>query len=341
MSSDRFALISSNQVAPVSPATCDLSILIVNWNTCALLADCLTSVIGNQIPVRSDPSSIAAHRSPLTEVIVVDNASTDGSAAMVREHFPGVQLIENRENVGFARANNQAICHSRGRYVLLLNSDTVVPSGALQALIAFAEAHLRAGIIGVRLVNPDGSFQAGPNRFPTAASVLLETWGVIQRISRNAYYPSFPPERCKLPIACDWVGGACLLARRTAIDQVGMLDERFFMNSEEVDWCYRMHQQGWEVWYTPDATVIHHGGASAKRSTSAQRLCNYRGKVLFLLKHRSVAAGRLAQLNFRFASLCKAANFQVLSIVRPNLSYREQAMSHWAVARETSWPQKS
>lgn len=325
----------------------DLSIVIVNWNTRALLADCLQSLNGQWSTVNGRQSSttdnrlpFTVYRSPLTETIVVDNASSDGSAAMVRERFPWVELIENRQNVGFARANNQAICHSRGRYVMLLNSDTVVPPGAIQSLIDFADFHPRAGIIGVRLINPDGSFQAGPNRFPTLLTTVFETWGILQRLSRNPYYPSFPPELSNRSLIVDWVGGACLLARRTAIEEIGMLDEGFFMNSEEVDWCYRMCRQGWEVWYTPDSAVIHLGGASAKRSTAAQRLRNYRGKVLFLSKHRSVAAGRLAQLNFILASAFKAIVHQLLYLMRRDFNHREQALAHWIVAQEISWPQK-
>ncbi len=167
---------------------------------------------------------------------------------MVRARFPGVRLIENSENVGFARANNQAIALAQGRYVLLLNSDTVVPDGALASLIAFAEGHPEAGVVGARLLNPDGSFQAGPNRFPTLLSTVLGAWGVVQYLTRNSYYPSLGPEHSREAQQCDWVGGACLLARRSAIDQVGLLDEQFFMNSEEVDWCFRMKQHGWQVW---------------------------------------------------------------------------------------------
>lgn len=314
----------------MSLVTRDLSIIIVNWNTRDLLARCLESVI----------LGTGELGSPITEVIVVDNASSDGSAAMVRRDFPGVQLIENSENVGFARANNLGIVLATGRYVLLLNSDTLLPQGILESLLAFADAHPQAGIVGAKLVNLDDSFQAGPNRFPTLASVVLESWGVIQRITRNPYYPSFLPQRSSVPQECDWVGGACLLARRVAIEQVGLLDEAFFMNSEEVDWCYRMRQGGWEVWYTPASSVIHLGGASANRSTAMQRIRNNRGKVLFLSKHHGALAGWLAQTNFRATSFLKAMTYSLRFVFTRNQRYHEQAASHWAVARETDWPQK-
>ncbi len=322
-----------------------LSIIIVNWNTSELLAQCLKSVAGSQRLVLSEAegSEVRSQKSgSLTaDVFVIDNASTDGSAAMVRQRFPRVRLIENVENVGFARANNKGIAQAAGRYVLLLNSDTKVISGALVSLIEFGDNHLQAGIVGARLVNPDGSFQAGPNRFPTLVSVVLESWGIIQRLTRNPYYPSLPPERSSVPLKCDWVGGACLLARLEAIEQVGLLDENFFMNSEEVDWCYRMYQHGWEVWYTPEATVIHLGGASAKRSTAAQRLRNYQGKVLFLSKHHGLLAGRLAHFHFRVASFLKALAYGARFVISRNRRYRDYAASHWAVAQEAHWPQRS
>ncbi len=311
--------------------TVDLSLIIVNWNTRELLADCLASVIrSHRSGVRGqEPEGLTPDACSLTtEVFVVDNASSDGSAAMVRERFPWARLIENAENVGFAQANNQGVRQAIGRYVLLLNSDTVVPAGAPESLIAFGEAHPQAGIVGAKLLNPDGSFQAGPNQFPTLASVMLESWGIIQRLTRNPYYPSFPPARSATPLQCDWVGGACLLARRAAIEQVGLLDEHFFMNSEEVDWCYRMKRRGWEVWYTPTATIIHLGGASAQRSTPAQRLRTYRGKALFFAKHHGQIAGRLAQAHFRATSALKAVAYGARFLSGRGRCYRGQAASH-------------
>lgn len=321
---------SNDDIAP------DLSIIIVNWNTRELLTDCLSSVAGSGLKVEGSK----AVPSPL-EVFVIDNASTDDSARMVRERFSWVRLIENTENVGFARANNQGIRQATGRYILLLNSDTIVPAGALETLVAFADDHPEAGIVGAKLINPDGSFQAGPNRFPTLVTVMLESWGIIQRLTRNPYYPSYPPEHSAAAQQCDWVGGACLLVRHAAINEVGLLDEAFFMNSEEVDWCYRMKQRGWEVWYAPAATVVHLGGASAKRSSSAQRLRNYRGKTLYLAKHHGSLVGCLGQVHFRLASFLKALVYGAQFLVRRNPCLQSTAASHWAVAREGNWPRKS
>ena len=308
----------------MKPDQVDLSIIIVNWNTREMLAECLRSIEDCRLKIEDCPSSI--------ETIVVDNASGDGSEAMVRERFPWVTLIENATNVGFAAANNQAMREEAGRYILLLNSDTIVPAGVPQALIDFADDHPRAGIVGVRLINPDGTFQAGPNHFPTTGSVVLESWGLTQLLTRNPYYPSLPPERSQDTVQCDWVGGACLLARREAIERVGPLDEAFFMNSEEVDWCRRMKQAKWEVWYDASISVTHFGGASASRSSVAQRTRNYRGKTLYLRKHAGSTAGAIVAANFRASSLAKALAFGIATAITKRAAYEESAVCHWHVA---------
>jgi N-acetylglucosaminyl-diphospho-decaprenol L-rhamnosyltransferase len=340
---DTTRVLTTADDVPSTTSHRDASIIIVNWNTREMLTRCLESIFADCGPQISADSEAAGHPSsqPTIEVFVVDNASSDGSQRMVEERFSWVHLIENTANLGFASANNQAIALCQTHYLLLLNSDTEVLPGALEALIAFADAHPEAGVVGARLINPDGTFQAGPNQFPTLASVVFESWGIIQRFTRNPYYPSFPPERSRTSTPCDWVGGACLLARRSAVEQVGVLDASFFMNSEEVDWCYRMRQQGWAVWYTPDASIIHIGGASAKRSTATQRLRTYQGKVLFLSKHHGALVGWLAQWHFRITSFLKALGYGMRFVLTHDAHNRDYAVAHWAIAREEHWPRKS
>lgn len=240
----------------------DLSILIVNWNGRDLLLDCLRSIYETV-------------RGISYEVLVVDNGSRDGSPAAVRNLYPSVHLIENARNLGFARANNQAIRASRGRYVLLLNSDTVVRPGALGGLVRFTDRHPEVGIAGCRLVNPNGSLQPSWARFPSFWSEVLD---------RNVRHRrSMPREPWAYEV--DWVGGACLLARREAIEQVGRLDEDFFMYSEEADWCYRMVQHGWKVAYLETAEVIHLGGGSSRLRSDAMAVELYRSKLRFFRKH--------------------------------------------------------
>lgn len=229
----------------------DLAIVIVNWNTRDMLRDCLTSLGGEQ--------SWSYH------VIVVDNASTDGSAEMVTREFPQVHLISNKENAGFARANNQGIQAGQGRYVLLLNSDTIVPTGALEQLIRFMDEHSKAGACGPRLLRPDGSPQ--PYAFggdPTPGYLLARG---LNQLLFHRYLHDWATDKVQ---EVDWVTGACLLVRREAIDQVGLLDESIFMYFEDNDWCLRIRKAGWKVYYNPQAEIVHIGGQSLAQNPAAQ-----------------------------------------------------------------------
>ncbi len=248
-----------------------LSIVIVNWNTCALLAQCLASIYANVSGTDF-------------EVIVVDNASQDDSVTMVKRDFPQVRLIENDENVGFTRANNQAMAVSGGRYILLLNSDAVVLSGASEGLLALAESHPQAGLVGAQLLNPDGTFQASYTDFPTLWREFLILSG-LGRLLYSPHYPSHGPEEGRGPRQVDYVEGACLLVRRQVFQEMGGFDEDFFMYAEEVDWCYRMRQAGWEVWYAPQVRIVHHGGASSRKKRTSAEAQLYRSRVMFFRKH--------------------------------------------------------
>ena len=229
-----------------------LSTVIVNWNTRDLLAQCLESVYAHPPDVAFD-------------VWVVDNASCDGSAAMVRERFPDVHLIENDTNVGFARANNQAIRVSNGRYVLLLNSDTRVLPGALASMIALLDAQPQVGIAGAWLLNPDGSPQPCYGAPPTFLSEAAHAWG----LDRWGWPGSAPRPSGDVTsfqaFRTGWVQGAALMVRRRLLDQVGLLDEGYFMYAEEMDWAWRMHAAGWSILCAPAARVIHHEGQSSRQ----------------------------------------------------------------------------
>jgi N-acetylglucosaminyl-diphospho-decaprenol L-rhamnosyltransferase len=251
----------------------DLSIIVVNWNTLELLAKCLSSVwdeIRTLHPLR-------------VETLVVDNASTDGSAQMVRERFPWVMLIENQDNVGFARANNQAILQSTGRYVLLLNPDTEVRPGALEALVRFMETHPQAGGAGARLLNPDGTLQVSCYPAPT---LWRELWRMFHLDALRPYgvyhMQDWDVNRHR---QVDVVQGACLILRQETLDQVGLLDDEYFIYSEEVDLCHRLQQVGWELYWVPQAQVVHYGGQSTQQVAAEMFLRLYQGKILFFRKH--------------------------------------------------------
>lgn len=251
----------------------DLSIAIVNWNVRHLLKRCLRSIFENG--------------GVQLEVIVVDNASSDGSVDMVRQDFPQVHLIANEDNVGFTGGNNQAIAASRGRYLLLLNPDTEIVGEALSTMVAYMDAHPRVGALGPQLLNPDGSVQSSRRRFPTIATAFLEStilqlWFPRNRVLSRYYILDRPDDETQV---VDWVTGACLLARREAIEQAGPLDEDYFMYSEELDWCYRFEKQGWQVVYLPAARVVHHEGKSSEQVVPARHVRFQRSKILFFKKH--------------------------------------------------------
>ncbi len=277
----------------------DLSIIIVNWNTRELLAQCLQSL----------EDTI---RDISFKVWVVDNGSSDGSVAMVRERFPRVHIIANEENVGFVRANNQALPHCQGRYVLLLNSDTQVLPGSLNKTVQFMDEHPRAGIMGVRLLNPDGTFQASYTPFPTLWREFLILSGLGRWLVRPTF-PSYGPqvERGAQHIE-GYLEGAYLMARREAVDEVGGLDEHIFMYAEDVDWCYRFYQAGWEVWYLPDAPIIHYGGQSSKKRRGRMEAELYRSRIYFFRKHYGLVQSQLLRTLIYLITPVKWTVYQVV-----------------------------
>jgi len=262
----------------------DLSVIIVNWNVRALLRRCLHSILA-----RPHPCSL--------EVIVVDNGSTDGSAEMVRTEFPQAHLIANPDNRGFTAANNQGLTVARGRYVLLLNPDTEVVGDALETMVTFADAHSDVGVVGPQLLNPDGTVQSSRRRFPTLATALFEsTWlqpYAPHRLLARYYVLDRPDDEVQ---DVDWVTGAALMARREAVEQVGPLDEGFFMYSEELDWCRRFRAAGWRVVYLPTARVIHHEGKSSEQVLPARHIHFQTSKIRYFRKYHGPAAAEVLRL---------------------------------------------
>ena len=252
----------------------NLSIIIVNWNTRELLAGCL----------RSLPKGAGAFERSGIEIFVVDNASSDGSADMVREQFPSVRLIENTENVGFARANNQALREAKGAQLLLLNPDTVVTEGALDRLQHVLVGRLEVGIVGAQLLNADGSHQMSYSVFPSL-------WAELPLVNRL-----LNPVRATLAIrtsvgslvvqSVDWVSGACLMIKREVYEVIGGLDESFWLYTEETDWCYRARAAGWDVLTVPQAQVYHLARAASSQRFALTMLHFYQSRVRFARKHR-------------------------------------------------------
>jgi GT2 family glycosyltransferase len=235
---------------------------------------------------------------------VVDNASSDDSVAALRARFPQAHVIVNEGNAGFAAANNQGIAASAGRHVLLLNSDTVARPGSIERLVRFADAQDTIGVVGPQLLNPDGSFQGSFAKLPSFKSELLSVTGIGARVL-GPWHPNYGPRHSQAARRAGYVQGACMLVRRAALAQVGLMDEQYFMYSEETDWCLRMGRAGWEVWFTPDAQIVHYGGQSTRQRRTAMLRALYRSKLRFFRKHHGPLAAMILQTLFFLALRCK------------------------------------
>jgi N-acetylglucosaminyl-diphospho-decaprenol L-rhamnosyltransferase len=222
-----------------------------------------------------------------TEVVVVDHGSTDGTLELVRERFPEATLVE-QENKGFGAGNNAGMRVASGKWFLLLNSDAWLQPGALEALVDFAEAHPDAAVVGPRLLNPDGTLQRSVRGFPTVWRIATEYLFLRKLAPRsralNAFYAGgFDHDE---PREADFLMGSVLLVRRAAVEAVGGFDERYFMFSEETDWCYRLREAGWTTWFFPGAEAVHVGGATTTQSWEPMFREQVRGHVRFLADHR-------------------------------------------------------
>jgi GT2 family glycosyltransferase len=249
-------------------------VVIVNWNTRDYLLGVLRSIY------EAPPSF------PF-EVIVVDNASTDGSAQAVAAEYPQVCTIANAENAGYARGNNQGLEASTGSYVLLLNPDVVLPPGGLETGVRLLEARPAVGALGVRLVNPDGTPQRSVRGFPTPFAVLSEALGLSRLMPDSRLFGAyrmtwFTYDR---EAEVDQPMGTFLLIPRRALEEVGLLDERFPIFFNEVDWCYRARQKEWKILFSPAVEVVHYGGGSTRQVSARMAWESRRGLLDFYRKH--------------------------------------------------------
>jgi len=270
----------------------DLSIVIVNWNTQDILTECLHSIF-------------ASRTNNYYEVWVVDNGSTDGSVQMIKEGYPQVELIANKENVGFAHANNQAINQSSGEYVMLLNPDTVIQKDVIETLVNYLDQKPGVGAVGPRLLNPDGTLQESSYPEPT---LLRELWRMFH-LDRFYYFAEYPMDSWSLDRAreVDVLMGACFLIRRKALDQVGLLDEKFFIYSEEVDLCTRIRNYGWRLFWNPLVKVVHYGGQSTQQVQQEMFLHLYQGKIQYFRKHHSTVEVWLYKFILFMATVARLA----------------------------------
>jgi len=256
-----------------------LSVIIVNWNGRECLEGCLRSLLEETLGEM--------------EVLVVDNASGDGSPEMVKRHFPGVSLIGFDRNLGFARAANEGVRQSRGEYILLLNPDTLILPGAIRGMVSFLEGHPRMGAVGPRLLNPDGSVQPSWGRFPGLRSEAIVQLYLYRLLPAGRPVGRRMPLFARLPgepMPVDWVVGACLMTRRRVWEEVGPLCEEIFLYGEDLDWCWRVRQAGWSIGHLPQARVVHCLWHSADRDPASKILHQAHGMRRFFRLYRSARA---------------------------------------------------
>jgi GT2 family glycosyltransferase len=253
----------------------DLSIVIVNFNTGKFISRCLDFI-------RKNPPKCSY------EIFVVDNNSKDNSVEIIKNHYPEVKLIQNSMNLGFSYANNQAIVRSKGRYILVLNPDTIVTRGAFDSMVRFMDAHPETGVGGAKILNFNGSIQYSCRRFPTLIFVFFGRQSVIIRFlptNRISKKYLMMDEDYSKSMEVDWVFGACMILRRKALEDVGVFDEDYFIFVEDTDLCYRMRKKGWKVHFISDAVIFHHLGVTRDHFWKTTLLNHNLGMFKFFKKH--------------------------------------------------------
>jgi GT2 family glycosyltransferase len=284
----------------------DYSFVIVSWNAQDYLRQCL--------------DSIAAESTGLSvEVIVVDNASADGSADMVESDYPGTVLIRNAANVGFARANNQGMAVSSGRYLCLVNSDVVIHPGCLTRMKDFLDDHPEVGLAGPKVLNADGTLQPSCRAAPTLRSALFRAVALDTLFSRSAtfgahFMTNWDHDDVR---SVDILSGCCWFARRHAVDEVGGLDETFFMYGEDMEWSLRFSRGGWSVVFNPDATITHYGGASSSRQPTRFAVEMQRADLQYWRMHHGRSSYVAYYATAVLEHACRVGGHSVRWLVRP------------------------
>lgn len=263
----------------------NVSVAIVSRDVQPLIVDCLESL----------------RCATVMEILVADAGSSDGSPGVVAERFPKVRLIRSTENLGFTRGNNWALRVARGRYLMLLNPDTVVRPGAIDSLAAYLDAHPDVGAVGPKLLYPDGSVQSSRRRFPMRATGFVESTVLERWLGETAFVRDYRladrPDDVEQDV--EWLMGAAILVRREALERAGLFDEQFFMYSEEVDLCRRIRLAGWRIVYLPEAVVLHHEGRSSEQNMVGRNLHFHESRFRYYAKH----FGRPWMLALRLAVL--------------------------------------
>ncbi len=264
-----------------------LSVVIICWNDLRVIRDCLRSI------------HEGTHSTDF-EVIISDNGSVDDSIEFVRNRYPQVRVVENQQNLGFARGNNAGIRASSGEYVLILNPDTIVHDGALDRLVEFADRHPMAGAFGCRVVNPDGTYQVSARLFPTVWRYWVAALG-LAKISPFFTYEEYRAWKGNTERSIDWQSGCCVMFRGELLKSLGGFDEQFFYHCEEVDLCRRVRDTGRPILFTPEAVITHLGGQSVSRFPTRFEIEKHRSRYRYFYKHFGARAAR----HFRRLSIAR------------------------------------
>ena len=292
----------------------DLSITIVSFNSRKYLDQCLKSIC-------KDPTEVSH------ELIIVDNHSSDGSVEFVQRAYPKVRIIINKENRGFAAGNNQAFGVAQGRYLLLLNPDTIVQKGSLAELVSFMDSHDRCGVAGAALLNIDGKAQPTGVKFPGLWNMFVESVFLDRLLPRSRIFGRHKEryEDSMAPRPVDYVQGSCLIVRSSILAEVGSLDERFFMYFEEVDWCWRITEADWQVFLCPAVTIVHIGGETMGHFDEHRLTYYHRGLLLFTTIHYGAGKTVLFRILICWRSLIRLVVWLAVAASQPSL--RRTALS--------------
>jgi len=310
----------------------DLSIIIVNYNTKEFLKKCLVSIYDTG-------------RNINFEVYVIDNASTDDSAKMVENDFPQVYLVRNKENLSFARANNQAIKICKGKHILLLNPDIIVFPEAIKKMIEFLEKNDDVGAVGAKLLNFDGSVQISGFycKFPSLLQVLffytaLRHFALRIPLLRYRFWQHLDTNN---PTEIDQPPGACLMVKKLVVDQIGLLDENFPLFFNDVDWCYKIKKAGWKIFYYPDAKMVHYGGGSFVSKDIKDKinwsLTSYRGLEKFFVKYNRPLTAKVAKLVILIDSAIKFPVWGLIYLFSKNKRERAKRVMQYNTAIIQNW----
>jgi GT2 family glycosyltransferase len=291
----------------VAPAAAQFSVIIVTWNAKKYTGECLESL--------ARPRSASS-----AETIVVDNASADGTPELVKEAFPDVQLIQTGQNLGFAKGNNVGIRASTGKYLFLVNSDVNAAQCDFEKLVGYMEDHPDVGLLGPQMLGADGSVGRSTMRFPTLWNSFCRTFALDSVFKKSRLFGGFMMNDFQhdRTVDVEVLNGWFWVVRRSALDQVGLLDERFFMYGEDIDWSYRFRKAGWRAVFYAGAAAIHYGGASSSQAPTRFYIEMYRANLQYWKKHH----GSLAQAGFWLSiwlhNVLRLAGFAMVYSLRPS-----------------------